>query len=46
MERPTGRPGSREEALLRAMFDYYDQHGLPVGTLPLRALLAHGRVQE
>ncbi len=24
---------------LRAMFDYYDQHGLPAGTLPLRALL-------
>jgi len=24
---------------LRAMFAYYDAHGLPVGTLPLRALL-------
>ena len=24
---------------LSAMFAYYDQHGLPVGTLPLRALL-------
>lgn len=24
---------------LTAMFDYYDRHGLPVGTLPLRALL-------
>ena len=46
VERPTGRPGSREEALLRAMFDYYDQHGLPVGTLPLRALLALGRPEE
>ena len=29
----------RERAGLRAMFDYYDRHGLPVGTLPLRALL-------
>jgi len=25
---------------LTAMFGYYDRHGLPVGTLPLRALLA------
>lgn len=25
---------------LTAMFAYYDRHGLPVGTLPLRALLA------
>jgi NAD(P)H dehydrogenase (quinone) len=25
---------------LTAMFDYYDRHGLPAGTLPLRALLA------
>ena len=25
---------------LSAMFAYYDRHGLPVGTLPLRALLA------
>lgn len=24
---------------LTAMFDYYDRHGLPAGTLPLRALL-------
>jgi uncharacterized protein YbjT (DUF2867 family) len=24
---------------LRAMFDYYDRHGLPAGPLPLRALL-------
>jgi NAD(P)H dehydrogenase (quinone) len=24
---------------LRAMFAYYDEHGLPAGTLPLRALL-------
>ena len=24
---------------LSAMFAYYDRHGLPVGTLPLRALL-------
>lgn len=30
-ERPDGWPG--------AMFAYYDAHGLPVGTLPLRALL-------
>lgn len=29
----------RERAWLQAMFDYYDRHGLPVGTLPLRALL-------
>src|SRR5262245_26811935 len=31
---------------LHAMFGYYDEHGLPAGTLPLRALLAedpHGR---
>jgi NAD(P)H dehydrogenase (quinone) len=28
-----------ERAWLRAMFDYYNRHGLPVGTLPLRALL-------
>ena len=25
---------------LRAMFDYYDRHGLPVGTLPMRAVLS------
>jgi hypothetical protein len=24
------------------MFAYYDRHGLPVGTLPLRALLSTG----
>jgi uncharacterized protein YbjT (DUF2867 family) len=30
----------RERSWLKAMFDYYDRHGLPVGTLPLRALLA------
>lgn len=30
-DRPDGWPG--------AMFAYYDRHGLPVGTLPLRALL-------
>lgn len=29
----------RERAWLQAMFDYYDRHGLPVGTLTLRALL-------
>ena len=33
----------RERAWLRAMFDYYDRHGLPVGTLPLRALLGRER---
>jgi NAD(P)H dehydrogenase (quinone) len=27
---------------LSAMFAYYDRHGLPVGTLPLRALLGRG----
>jgi len=27
---------------LLAMFAYYDAHGLPVGTLPLRALLDGG----
>jgi NAD(P)H dehydrogenase (quinone) len=32
----------RERDWLLAMFAYYDRHGLPVGTLPLRALL--GRV--
>ncbi|GEP35100.1 hypothetical protein NSZ01_28680 [Nocardioides szechwanensis] len=31
-------PGSHP--WLTAMFAYYDRHGLPVGTLPLRALLA------
>ncbi len=29
----------REAAWLRAMFGYYDRHGLPAGPLPLRALL-------
>ena len=33
----------RQRAWLRAMFDYYDRHGLPVGTLPLRALLGRER---
>jgi uncharacterized protein YbjT (DUF2867 family) len=34
-------PGLGEQQLewLHAMFSYYDQHGLPAGTLPLRALL-------
>ncbi|MQW75613.1 NAD(P)H-binding protein [Nocardioides sp. dk4132] len=31
--------GEREREWLLAMFDYYDRHGLPVGTLPLAALL-------
>jgi uncharacterized protein YbjT (DUF2867 family) len=39
VERPTGEPADREATWLRAMFAYYDAHGLPVGTLPLRALL-------
>ncbi len=30
---------TRVEAWLRAMFAYYDQYGLPVGTLPMTALL-------
>jgi NAD(P)H dehydrogenase (quinone) len=30
----------RERTWLRAMFDYYDQYGLRVGTLPLKALLS------
>jgi NAD(P)H dehydrogenase (quinone) len=42
VEHPTGRPEGREDSWLRAMFAYYDRHGLPVGTLPLAALL--GRV--
>lgn len=29
----------RERSWLRAMFDYYDVHGLPTGSLPLRSLL-------
>lgn len=32
----------RERAWLRAMFAYYDRHGLPVGTRTLRWLLAAG----
>ncbi len=39
VERPAGEPGSREEAWLWAMFDYYEEHGLPVGTRTLRMLL-------
>lgn len=35
--------GERERSWLLAMFDYYDRHGLPVGTLPLRALGAVGK---
>ena len=30
----------RERSWLRAMFAYYDEHGLPVGLLPLAALLS------
>ena len=37
--RPTGEPRDREEAWLRAMFAYYDEHGLPVGTRVLAWLL-------
>lgn len=33
------RTDVRTGAWLDAMFAYYDEHGLPVGTLPLRALL-------
>ncbi|WP_122818311.1 NAD(P)H-binding protein [Nocardioides pantholopis] len=33
----------REREWLQAMFGYYDSHGLPVGTLPLRALLGGAR---
>ncbi len=39
VERPAGEPDGREEAWLRTMFDYYDQHGLPVGTHVLGWLL-------
>ena len=35
-----------ERAWLRSMFDYYDRHGLPVGTLPLRALLDRADLRE
>lgn len=31
--------GERERAWLTAMFAYYDRHGLPAGSLPLRCLL-------
>lgn len=31
--------GEREQAWLRAMFTYYDEHGLPAGPLPLSVLL-------
>jgi uncharacterized protein YbjT (DUF2867 family) len=31
--------GERERAWLTAMFGYYDRHGLPAGSLPLRCLL-------
>jgi uncharacterized protein YbjT (DUF2867 family) len=31
--------GDRERAWLLAMFAYYDRHGLPAGSLPLRGLL-------
>ena len=34
-----GLPPAVRDGLL-AMFAYYDAHGLPVGTLPLRALLS------
>ena len=37
---------ARERAWLRAMFDYYDQHGLPVATLPLRTLLGQAASSE
>jgi uncharacterized protein YbjT (DUF2867 family) len=33
----------RQVAWLRAMFAYYDEHGLPAGTLTLRALLDRDR---
>jgi NAD(P)H dehydrogenase (quinone) len=35
-----------ERAWLRSMFAYYDRHGLPVGTLPLRALLGRADLRE
>jgi NAD(P)H dehydrogenase (quinone) len=43
VERPTGEPAGREDAWLRAMFAYYDAHGLPAGTHVLRSLLAGAR---
>ena len=39
VQRPTGEPADREDAWLRAMFAYYDAHGLPAGTRVLDALL-------
>ncbi|MGZ4457423.1 MAG: SDR family oxidoreductase [Nocardioides sp.] len=39
VERPEGRPETREDAVLRAMFAAYDEHGLPVGTRVLAMLL-------
>ena len=38
------RTDERPDGWLGAMFAYYDAHGLPVGELPLRALLAEGGV--
>jgi uncharacterized protein YbjT (DUF2867 family) len=34
-----GKDAERVKSWLLAMFDYYDQHGLPTGSLPLQALL-------
>lgn len=39
VERPSGDPVGQEEVWLRAMFAYYDAHGLPVGTKVLHWLL-------
>ena len=36
---PSTALSARENAWLAAMFDYYDQHGLPVGTAVLEMLL-------
>ncbi len=36
---PGPEVGAREATWLRAMFAYYDRHGLPAGPLPLTALL-------
>lgn len=36
---PARRTDKRPDGPLGAMFAYYDAHGLPAGTLPLRALL-------
>lgn len=43
---PVPTLSERENSWLRAMFDYYDRFGLPVGTLPLRALLNSIGVQR